>query len=67
LRLLVPRGGRGRGLGGLAAVEREDDLFPTGLVTPDLTAAYPVLKTWQAWGMARRPTPDAPPPARSGC
>jgi hypothetical protein len=46
---------------------REDDLFPTGLVTTDLSAAYPVLRAWQAWGMERRPTPASPPPTRSGC
>jgi hypothetical protein len=46
---------------------REDDLFPTGLVTTDLSAAYPVLKMWQAWGMQRRPSPAAPPPERSRC
>jgi hypothetical protein len=46
---------------------REDDLFPTGLVTTDLTAAYPVLRMWQAWGGNRRATPDAPPPASSDC
>jgi hypothetical protein len=46
---------------------REDDLFPTGLVTTDLSAAYPVLKMWQAWGMERRPNPTAPPPERSRC
>jgi hypothetical protein len=46
---------------------REDDLFPTGLVTTDLTTAYPVLKMWQAWGGNRRATPDAPPPGASRC
>jgi hypothetical protein len=38
---------------------REDDRFPTGLVTTDLQEAYPALKEWQAWG-DRAPT--APPP-----
>jgi hypothetical protein len=38
---------------------REDDLFPTGLITTDLTRARPALREWQAWG-AREP--DAPPP-----
>jgi hypothetical protein len=38
---------------------REDDRFPTGLVTTDLTAAYPVLAEWQAWGDRE---PAAPPP-----
>jgi hypothetical protein len=42
---------------------REDDLFPTGLVTTDLTRARPALREWQAWG-AREP--DGPPP-RSTC
>jgi hypothetical protein len=39
---------------------REDDLFPTGLVTTDLSAAYPVLREWQAWGDRE---PAGPPPA----
>jgi hypothetical protein len=39
---------------------REDNLFPTGLVTTDLTRARPALAEWQAWGGDRRP--DAPPP-----
>jgi hypothetical protein len=39
---------------------REDDLFPTGLVTTDLRQARPALREWQAWGA--RPAPDAPPP-----
>jgi hypothetical protein len=39
---------------------REDDRFPTGLVTTDLTRARPALEEWQAWG-AREPA--APPPA----
>jgi hypothetical protein len=42
---------------------REDDIFPTGLVTTDLARAYPELREWQAWGMQARPTPQAPPPA----
>ncbi len=42
---------------------REDDLFPTGLVTTDLARARPALREWQAWG-AR--APGAPPP-RSTC
>jgi hypothetical protein len=46
---------------------REDDLFPTGLVTTDLSAAYPVLSMWQAWGMERRDEPTAPPPRSSAC
>jgi hypothetical protein len=39
---------------------REDDLFPTGLVTTDLQRARPALSEWQAWG--DRPQPDSPPP-----
>jgi hypothetical protein len=39
---------------------REDDLFPTGLVTTDLTSAYPALGAWTAWGGAR--APGDPPP-----
>ncbi len=40
---------------------REDDLFPTGLVTTDLTRSRAALGEWQAWGA--RPTTAAPPPA----
>jgi hypothetical protein len=43
---------------------REDDLFPTGLVTTDLARERPALREWQAWGARGRP--DAPPP-RSTC
>jgi hypothetical protein len=43
---------------------REDDLFPTGLATTDLTRARPALREWQAWG--RRDRPNAPPP-KSTC
>ncbi len=43
---------------------REDDLFPTGLVTTDLTRDRPALQEWQAWGA--RATPEAPPP-KSTC
>ena len=39
---------------------REDDLFPTGLVTTDLARARPALREWQAWGARGRP--DAKPP-----
>ncbi len=42
---------------------REDDLFPTGLVTTDLARARPALREWQAWGA--RESPDAPPPRRA--
>ena len=40
---------------------REDDLFPTGLVTTDLARERPALREWQAWG-AREPD-DRPPPS----
>jgi hypothetical protein len=39
---------------------REDDLFPTGLVSTDLTRARPALGLWQRWGGDRAPT-DPPP------
>ena len=39
---------------------REDDLFPTGLVTTDLARARPALREWQAWGA--RDAASAPPP-----
>ena len=38
---------------------REDDLFPTGLVTTDLTAAFPALAEWIAVGRTRRPEPTS--------
>jgi hypothetical protein len=41
---------------------REDDLFPTGLVTTDLARARPALREWQAWG-AREDPADRPPPS----
>ena len=41
---------------------REDDRFPYGLVATDLTAAYPILRMWQAWGGGARPHPSDPPP-----
>ena len=37
---------------------REDDLFPTGLVTTDLDRAYPALAEWQQWGMRARERPE---------
>jgi hypothetical protein len=40
---------------------REDDLFPTGLVTTDLARARPALREWQAWGA--REDPGGRPPA----
>jgi hypothetical protein len=42
---------------------REDDRFPTGLVTTDLARARRALDEWQAWGA--RGDPDEPPPAAS--
>jgi hypothetical protein len=44
---------------------REDDAFPVGLVTTDLKASYPSLDEWKAWGQAKRPRPDDPPPPLS--
>lgn len=38
---------------------RDSEVFPTGLVSTDLTKARPALKVWEAWG-ARQGT--APPP-----
>ena len=46
---------------------REDDVFPTGLVTTDLTRAYPALKEWQQWGLRARKRPEDPPPAKARC
>jgi hypothetical protein len=46
---------------------REDDLFPTGLVTTSLDRAYPALREWQQWGLRARPQIDDPPPARPRC
>ena len=46
---------------------REDDVFPTGLVTTDLTRAYPALKEWQQWGLRARERPEDPPPAKPRC
>jgi hypothetical protein len=40
---------------------REDDIFPTGLVKTDLSAAYPALAEWTAWAGTR--APDDPPPS----
>ena len=42
---------------------REDDVFPTGLVTTDLTRAYPALREWQQWGLKARPSAEDPPPS----
>jgi hypothetical protein len=44
---------------------REDDLFPTGLVSTDLKFAYSALDEWKAWGMNARPEPTDPPPRNS--
>ena len=41
---------------------REDDRFPTGLVTSDLTSTHPALAEWTAWGGARDPAAPPPPP-----
>jgi hypothetical protein len=46
---------------------REDDVFPTGLVSTSLAEAYPVVREWQAWGASARPKPEAPPPAEPQC
>ena len=46
---------------------REDDVFPTGLVTTDLTRAYPALQEWQPWGLRARQRPEDPPPAKPRC
>ena len=46
---------------------REDDVFPTGLVTTNLELAYPALREWQQWGLKQRPSPQDPPPARDAC
>jgi len=43
--------------------EREDDRFPTGLVSTDLRRARPALAAWTAWGGARAPAAPAPAPA----
>jgi hypothetical protein len=39
---------------------REDNRFPTGLVSTDLSHALPALAEWTAWGGSR--APGAPPP-----
>ena len=46
---------------------REDDVFPTGLVTTDLTRAYPALREWQQWGLRARERPEDPPPSAPRC
>ena len=42
---------------------REDDKFPTGLYSTDLTTPRPALAEWIAWGGGRAPTAPPPPPA----
>ncbi len=42
---------------------REDDLYPTGLVSTDLAREFPALDLWRAW--ADRDEPGDPPPAAS--
>jgi hypothetical protein len=44
---------------------REDDVFPVGLVTTDLTDSFPALQEWQAWGASRRERAQDPPPPPS--
>jgi hypothetical protein len=44
---------------------REDNLFPVGLVKTDLSEAFPALQEWQAWGAAKRPRAQDPPPPDS--
>jgi hypothetical protein len=41
---------------------REDDAYPVGLVSTDLTQPFPALKEWQAWGGTGRPDPAQSPP-----
>jgi hypothetical protein len=42
---------------------REDDKFPTGLFSTDLTTPRPTLEEWTAWGGGREPTAPPPPSA----
>jgi hypothetical protein len=46
---------------------REDDVFPTGLVTSGLERSYPALREWQQWGLRARPRPEDAPPRRAAC
>jgi hypothetical protein len=46
---------------------REDDLFPTGLVTTDLSREYPAFREWRKWGLRARPSASDPPPATAAC
>src|SRR4051812_9150763 len=43
---------------------REDDKFPTGLVTTDLSTSRPTLNEWQAWGGGGGTGAPPPPAAR---
>ena len=43
---------------------REDDLFPTGLVSTDLTSAYSALDEWTGLGHERPPGADRPATGR---
>jgi hypothetical protein len=45
---------------------REDDEFPTGLVSTDLRRALPALAEWTAWGSGRAPAAPPPPAACGG-
>ena len=40
-------------------------MFPTGLVTTDLTRAYPALKEWQQWGLRGARAPRGPAALRA--
>jgi hypothetical protein len=46
---------------------REDDIFPTGLVSTALDRAFPALAEWQQWGLDKRPRPESPAPAEPSC
>jgi hypothetical protein len=45
---------------------REDELFPTGLVSAGLDRARRSLAEWQAWGARERPDDPPPSPACGG-
>jgi len=45
---------------------REDDRFPTGLISVGLDRRYPALKEWIAWGGDRAPTAEPPPSTCAG-
>jgi hypothetical protein len=42
---------------------RQDDRFPTGLITTNLASSLPTLQEWTAWGGTREPTAPPPRPA----